>query len=187
MYLPRRHIPNWFNNQNMGSSISFDIPPFHAEQKFLGITLWIVYESTKDGPVMTLSPEAIIMNRTNGAELRHTCPLGYGPHNPGRHSWVCRIPVSYLGYPIRGGEQLEVLFEINQPLEVKQCGYHLVYKPNIEEYDQGQSPHVDEDVDSAGIMVDNMRPTRAHRKQVVSFLRRHWSLVFQKDDGLKKR
>ncbi|KAM7491011.1 hypothetical protein LguiA_033932 [Lonicera macranthoides] len=114
-----------------------------------------------DGPVMTLSPEAIIMNRTNDGEQRYTFPLSYGPHNPGRHSWVCHIPVIYLGYPIRGGEEMEVSFEINHPLEVKQCGIHLVYKPNIEEDDQGQSSGVDGNVDSDGAIVDNRRPKRA--------------------------
>ncbi|KAM7491016.1 hypothetical protein LguiA_033937 [Lonicera macranthoides] len=194
MYLTRRDIPDWFGRQHMGSSISFDIPPFHTGGKFLGMTLWIVYEGRGDGPVMTHSPEAIIMNRTNGIELRHTFPLSYGPHNPGRHSWVCYIPVVYLGYPVRGGEEMEVSFEINQPLEVKQCGVHLVYKPNIEEDDQGQIPGADGDVDIAGIIAANMRPKRSHRKQVASFLRRMLtlkvrgcSLVFQKVGGLKKR
>ncbi|KAM7493886.1 hypothetical protein LguiB_028495 [Lonicera macranthoides] len=158
------------------------------------MTLWIVYEGSGDGPVMTHSPEAIIMNRTNGIELRHTFSLSYGPHNPGRHSWVCYIPIIYLGYPVRGGEEMEVSFEINQPLEVKQCGVHLVYKPNIEEDDQGQIPGADGDVSIAGTIVDNMRPKRSRRKQVASFLRRMLtlkvrgcSLVFQKIGGLKKR
>ncbi|KAM7493880.1 hypothetical protein LguiB_028489 [Lonicera macranthoides] len=161
MYLTRRDIPDWFRHHSMGSSISFDIPPFHARKKFLGMTLWIVYEGSGDGPVMTHSPEAIIMNRTNGVELRHTFPLSYGTHNPGRHSWVCHIPVIYLGYPIIGGEKMEVSFEINHPLEVKHCGIHLVYKPNIEEDDQVQSSGVDGNVDSDGAIVDNMRPRRA--------------------------
>ncbi|KAM7491018.1 hypothetical protein LguiA_033939 [Lonicera macranthoides] len=161
MYLTRKDIPDWFSHQSMGSSISFDIPPFHVRKKFLGMTLWIVYEGSGDGPVMTHSPEAIIMNRTNGVELRHTFPLSYGTHNPGCHSWVCHIPVIYLGYPIRGGEEMEVWFEINHPLEVKKCGIHLVYKQNIEEDDQGQSSGVDGNVNSDGAIVDNMRPKRA--------------------------
>lgn len=168
MFLTRRDIPDWFRHQSMGSSISFDIPPFHAGGgEFLGMTLWIVYEGSGDEPVMTHSPEAIIMNRTNGVELRHTFPLSYGPHDPGHHSWVCHIPVIYLGYPIRGGEEMEVSFEINQPLEVKQCGINLVYKPNIEEDDQGQSSGVDGNVDSNGAVVDNMPPNRARIAELV--------------------
>lgn len=155
MYLTRRDIPDWFSHQIMGSSISFDIPS-DVENKFLGMTLWLVYEAKEDGPVMTHSPEAIIMNKTNDVELRHTFPLGYGPRNPGRHSWVCHIPLDYFGYPIKGGEEMEVSFDINQPLEVKECGVHLIFRPKIKEDDQSQFPLVNSDVNSAEIIVENM-------------------------------
>ncbi|KAM7491008.1 hypothetical protein LguiA_033929 [Lonicera macranthoides] len=141
MYLTRSAIPDWFRYKNTGSSISLFIPrpigliemrPLvipreHEKISPVGMTLWIVYEEREDGPVMTHSPEAIIVNRTNGIELRYMFPLSYGPHIPGTHSWVSHIPFKYLGYPIEGGADLEVSFEINQPLRVKQCGIHLVY------------------------------------------------------------
>ncbi|KAM7490978.1 hypothetical protein LguiA_033899 [Lonicera macranthoides] len=78
MYLTRGDIPDWFSHQTMESSISFDIPSY-AENKFLGMTLWLVYEAKEHGHVMSHSPEAIVMNRTIGVELRHLFPLGYGP------------------------------------------------------------------------------------------------------------
>ncbi|KAM7490516.1 hypothetical protein LguiA_033437 [Lonicera macranthoides] len=103
----------------------------------IGMTLWIVYKEREDGPVMTHPPEAIIVNRTNGVELRYKFPLSFGPHphSPGTHSWVSYIPFKYLGYPIEGGAKMEVSFEINQPLRVKQSGIHLVYDGESGEYE----------------------------------------------------
>ncbi|KAM7510823.1 hypothetical protein LguiB_009698 [Lonicera macranthoides] len=155
MYLTRSAIPDWFKYKSTGSSIPFDIKSHFDFELFdmyryikwlplgsempnpVGMTLWIVYEEREDGPVMTHSPEAIIVNRTNGVELRYKFPLSFGPHphSPGTHSWVSYIPFKYLGYPIEGGAKMEVSFEINQPLRVKQSGIYLVYAGESGEYE----------------------------------------------------
>jgi hypothetical protein len=132
MYLTRRDIPSSFSYQNSGPSISFNVP-VHLCQRFVGMKLWIVYESIIDELVMTHSPEAVIFNKTNDIELRHSFPLDYGRHNSDSHSWVCHLPASYFPYAIKCGEEMEVSFEINHPMVVTRCGVHLIYERYREE------------------------------------------------------
>ncbi|CAK9152711.1 unnamed protein product [Ilex paraguariensis] len=144
IFLPSGEIPDWFSYRMMGSSIFFDMP-LDVEHKFFGMTLWAVFAAREEGK-FTAAPYAIIYDKTNGGEWTNLPNIYHVRITRQENSRVSYVPKSYLKYPIKGGERIEVCFKTCLFLEVKKCGVHLIYNPDIQEHNEGQSLYTDEDV-----------------------------------------
>ncbi|KAA8527897.1 hypothetical protein F0562_035234 [Nyssa sinensis] len=177
--LPLKEIPDWFSYQRMGSSISFDMP-LHADHQFLGMTLWVVYAAVEDRDEWFIPPSVAISDRTNGVDWTYKPTTTAIQVTCQEHSWVSHIPKSYFRYPFKGGERMAAWINMEEPFEVKKCGFHLVYKPDITRDDQGQSSRVN--TDGQDELVDIMHPKRGRDVSVVET-----SYDWFKEDQVPKR
>ncbi|CAK9177703.1 unnamed protein product [Ilex paraguariensis] len=135
IFIPVGKIPEWYIHQRMGSSISFNMP-FHVGNKLIALTTWAVC-AAKEG-VVTTALFHVLYNKTNGVEqiLRPTVRNNI-PVTQTEHSLWSIIPALEF-FPIKGGERMELSIKISPFVDVKKCGVHFLYKPDIRESQQGQ-------------------------------------------------
>jgi hypothetical protein len=129
--LPGSEVPNWFSHKRIGSSISFHVPT-HSNSKIQGLVVWIVFAAKKVVIELLDSPSVIIQNKTRG--WTETCwPPMAGILKFGEdHSAVCRIPLKIYKVEMESGDEIEVSIEVEDALEVKKCGIHLlVNEPDV--------------------------------------------------------
>ncbi|CAN4116494.1 unnamed protein product [Withania somnifera] len=141
LYLEVDEIPDWFNYQVSGGSVTFTMPQ-HKEQEFIGMFTWVVW--VVPGRDRSITP-LTISNITDGCVYYSTTPP-IGPS--GEFSNVTYIPTNQFEYQIKSGEQ--VMFSIPEEflsgpttMKVKRCGIHLLFQ---NQSDHGQSSTKDIEV-----------------------------------------
>lgn len=141
--VPGTDVPDWFNQQNIGSSVTIHLAPNWYDRKFKGLAICAVFEthenptSFTDGPASDIAIscrlEAIESSVTSSFKF-----LIYGvPSIQSDHLWMgfhSQIGFGKLNW-LNKCCLLRALFEPCIPgVEVKKCGVRLVYDQDENEY-----------------------------------------------------
>lgn len=103
LYFSRMEIPNWFEYQKTGNSLTSFVVPSDFEHDRLQVTVWADYSFGKLS-TLTMRFKIYITNITNDDTL--TFSLWGSSFEVG--SWVRHIPSDY---PIKSGDIIEVYLE----------------------------------------------------------------------------
>ncbi|XP_010263320.1 PREDICTED: TMV resistance protein N-like [Nelumbo nucifera] len=128
VFLPGSEVPEWFGHQNVGSSVSFEVPSI-LDHKIQGLSVCAVYASDEADTSLITSPCTIITNKTTGFQWDYR-PGATVPVTHQDHMWLGLIPHNEFGDQLDCGDQMEIEVEMSQPLRVKKCGVQLVYESN---------------------------------------------------------
>ena len=137
MFIPGSEIPGWFSHQITGAEISIQEPSSHLCNEWIGTIVCFVFSSHLE---FSLSCQFI----ANGKVMSST--VGF----PGRgvglfsdHIWLFYLlPQYYKEKDIKllneceanGLSQIGIKIETHESgIEVKKCGFRMVYKKDIEE------------------------------------------------------
>ncbi|KAJ4959592.1 hypothetical protein NE237_026703 [Protea cynaroides] len=132
IFLPGSEVPDWFSHWNIGSSVSFEVPPL-LDGRIQGLTVCAIYTANDKPKEFTIdmngnAPSAIIHNKTKG----HFCeslPIMYTIQDNHQHDlWVAHIPCTELEDQLEHGDEIEVTVNIGTQFQVKKCGVNLVYE-----------------------------------------------------------
>ncbi|XP_059668401.1 disease resistance protein RUN1-like isoform X1 [Cornus florida] len=130
-YLPGSEIPNWYNYQTVGASISFVVPRL-SDQVIQGLALCVIYSAevdtiNNDTTTFTFL-DVVINNKTRSIEWMRKTPSSILITRQD-HMWLAHVPHSDIGYELQGGDQVEVLFTTDDDsTKVRKCGIRIVYE-----------------------------------------------------------
>ncbi|KAJ4958513.1 hypothetical protein NE237_025624 [Protea cynaroides] len=131
IFFPGSEVPEWFSHRNVGSSISFEVPPL-LDRKIQGLTVCAVYTS-KELPYevttcfSTHPPRVVVNNKTKGYVCQHSPTIFSNEAHHQDDLWVTYFPCTWLEDQLEHREQIEVSYTGMQ-LQVKKCGVNLVYE-----------------------------------------------------------
>jgi hypothetical protein len=159
--IPKTQIPMWFNNQNVGSSISIDPSPI-MHDNLIGVACCLTFVA-HDGPTNLSETSQYQDTSTNlGAGWSPYIGFGFKSKQHGRfpivpiHLGKDLVTVDldhlllifftreefidyYMSYITKGLHEIsgiELTAVVEQPLglhlEVKNCGYHWIFKEDLE-------------------------------------------------------
>ncbi|XP_065852945.1 disease resistance protein RPV1-like isoform X2 [Euphorbia lathyris] len=129
IFLPGSEIPEWYNPQNKGSSISFGIPALHG-RKICGLNTSTVY--TRDNSSNRLDDHHYIKiwNKSQDLKLIYS-PTFYGiPQAQESMVWFSHWKI---GDRLEGGDELNVSVVMSSGYEVKEFGIYVVYEDEEED------------------------------------------------------
>ncbi|XP_019053234.1 PREDICTED: TMV resistance protein N-like isoform X2 [Nelumbo nucifera] len=135
IFLPGSDVPEWFSNQNIGSSIYLEVPALSdcRLQEFLVLAVYTGDRATNEN---VFGPRIKIINETSGLKWSYESTIYFVSTTSQDQVWMCRIPRTVFENVFEVGDRLIVKVKIGIPLWVKKCGVHLVYNTDHEEDSQ---------------------------------------------------
>jgi hypothetical protein len=122
--LPGSEVPNWFNHQGVGCSISFKLPPL-SEGEIHGLVFCAVYVATNEGERFG-EPGGELWLNILGKHLGRT--FCYFPKiREDHHLMVRYVLLRDDKFLMEHGEELKASLEHNDYIEVKKCGIHFLF------------------------------------------------------------
>ncbi|KAK9996347.1 hypothetical protein SO802_021033 [Lithocarpus litseifolius] len=149
MFIPGSVIPKWFRYQSMGSEVNIKEPSSHlCTNEWMGIAVCVVFGSLPHHLIMSdclMSCQLIV----NGNNLSATPNIGRKVGSSD-HIWLLYLLNQYykeLAKDIKllkeceanEFNQIGIKIGTNSKMEVKKCGFRMVYKKDIEDLNQTMS------------------------------------------------
>ncbi|XP_040363857.1 TMV resistance protein N isoform X2 [Rosa chinensis] len=141
---PGNEIPEWYNHQSVGSSVTVELHPGWFSNKWTGFTFYVVFRLLN--PLPPLVKMAIMCSWTANGQSLSSFGLGFGEEwglPVLDHTWFTFLPrVGFFEEWQDIYYQLLISFHfchvdaaiINEEiLQVKNCGVRMVYEEDVEE------------------------------------------------------
>ncbi|XP_042956563.1 disease resistance protein RUN1-like [Carya illinoinensis] len=151
IFLPGSEVPDWFNYQNIGSSISFHVPSL-SKGEIRGLLVCAVY-AAKEEPERESATgcHMKIYNRTRGFRYTDWKTLSGIALTCEDHFFVYHAPLLRNKLDMKSGDEMEVSIEPWRAVEVQKCGIHLIVDEPIAEDESGSKvQQVDSDTRKDG-------------------------------------
>ncbi|XP_027346033.1 TMV resistance protein N-like [Abrus precatorius] len=141
--IPGSEIPSWFNNQSVGSSISLDPSPVMHDDNWIGIAYCVVLMAL-DGPTTSRNerrPYIVIGSKKANKALCLNIPVLLDKDlvtTESDHMWLFYftrnnfVDVNDIHDLVDFKMEIEIRNSQGLHLEVKNCGYHWIFKQDIE-------------------------------------------------------
>jgi len=150
--IPRIQIPIWFNKINVGSSISMDSLPVMHDKNLIGVACCLTFVA-RDGPTSLGKERSTHFGisvgfRRNYCGSFHSIPVYFGKDLVTveldhmllifftREEFIDHT--SYMSKGLHDVSGIELAALVGQlsglHLEVKNCGYHWIFKEDLEQF-----------------------------------------------------
>ena len=136
MIIPGSVIPKWFIHQSIGAEVNIKEPSSHLCDEWIGTVVCIVFSSHLE---FSLSCQFI----ANGKVMSSTVYPGLCVDSFSDHIWLFYLLPQYYKekdikllneWEANGLSQIGIKIETHKSgVEVKKCGFRMVYKKDIEE------------------------------------------------------
>ena len=133
MIIPGSVIPKWFIHQSIGAEVNIKELSSHLCDEWMGTAVCVVFSSFLD---FSLSCRLI----ANGKVMSATIGANYDIVVLSNHIWLCYLLPPYfeeedikLLIECEANELSQIGIKIDTDIEVKKCGFRMVYKKDIEE------------------------------------------------------
>ncbi|CAL5401827.1 unnamed protein product [Camellia sinensis] len=159
-------VPDWFNLKNEGSSISFTVPS-HLNFGIRCLSVCSIYalsNNQKEHNDYNCDAHTIISNMTKSLIWSHT-PYVFG--FPEADEDMMMLSYWKFENQLESGDELNISVVVNEDLQVKEVGVHLVYKEQEEKGSQSTSEEASQQFSLYGNVVPgNPSAVRPARKKV---------------------